>query len=330
VQIDNARELKARLRARSVEASALAAPSGVASVGISVIGRGADGPRYGLAVRYSGSRGDALVDQARELASTAAGPELDIRDVGRVRALSAPAQGRTWTPEVLQRKVRPLHPGLSIAQRDVTAGTLGGFVTVTGSDGLFVLSNNHVLADSDQAALDDPVLQPGPADGGRAGDRVGRLARAVPLDAGGGNTVDAALALLEDVAGADDLEHVDPTYPVGRLLGWADPDDEVDVEKVGRTTGHTRGRISAIELDDIAVEYPVGVVSFDGQIEVTGTSSAFSAGGDSGSLVYRPDTREAVGLLFAGSERGGENGTGLTFCNPIGLVLAALGATLVL
>lgn len=328
MHIDNARELKARLRTRSVEASALAAPSGVASVGISVVGRGADGPRYGVAVRYSGTRGHALLGQARELAATAAGPELDIRDVGRVRALTAPAEGR-WTPDALQREVRPLHPGLSVAQRDVTAGTLGGFVTVTGSDGVFALSNNHVLANSDQAALDDPVLQPGPADGGRAGDRVGRLARVVPLDAGGPNTVDAALALLEGVSGPEDSGAFDPTYPVGRLLGWTDPDDEVAVEKVGRTTGHTHGRISAIELDDVSVEYPVGIVTFDGQIEVTGSTTAFSAGGDSGSLVYRPDTRQAVGLLFAGSERGGENGTGLTFCNPIGLVLAALGATLV-
>ena len=163
--------------------------------------------------------------------------------------------------------MRPLHPGLSIAQRDVTAGTLGGFVTVEGSDGLYVLSNNHVLANSDQAALDDPVLQPGPHDGGAAGDRVARLARAVHLDAGGGNTVDAAIALLEEVT---DASGVDLTYPVGRLTGWADPDDEVDVEKVGRTTGWTKGRISAIELDDVAVQYPVGVVSFDGQIEVTG------------------------------------------------------------
>ncbi|WP_432483393.1 hypothetical protein [Kineococcus esterisolvens] len=323
MHIDNARELKARLRARSVALTPLAAPQGVASVGVSVLGHGADGPRYGLAVRYSGERGDALLGHARELAGTAAAAELDVRDVGRVRALTAPAEGRTWTSAEMRRRVRPLHPGLSLAHRDVTAGTLGAFVTVTGSDGVYALSNNHVLADSDQAALDDPVLQPGPADGGRERDRVGSLARAVPLDAGGGNAVDAALTLLDDGEGHD------PTYPVGRLRGWADADDEVQVEKVGRTTGRTRGRISAIELDDVAVEYPVGVVVFDGQVEVTGAAGAFSAGGDSGSLVYRPDTREAVGLLFAGSERGGENGTGLTFCNPIGLVLDALGATLV-
>ena len=329
MHIDNARELKARLRAGAVQAVAVpaaAGATGVASVGISVLGGGADGPRYGLAVRYSGSRGEALAGHARELTAGAAGAEVDIREIGRVQALTAPAEPRTWAPESLQRKVRPLHPGLSIAQRDVTAGTLGGFVTVEGSDGLYVLSNNHVLANSDQAALDDPVLQPGPHDGGGAGDRVGRLARAVHLDAGGGNTVDAAIALLE---GVRDASGVDLTYPVGRLTGWTEPDDEVAVEKVGRTTGWTKGRISAIELDDVAVQYPVGVVSFDGQIEVTGTGGAFSAGGDSGSLVYRPDTREAVGLLFAGSERGGEGGAGLTFCNPIGLVLHALGATLV-
>ncbi|MBB2901122.1 hypothetical protein FHR75_001910 [Kineococcus radiotolerans] len=331
MHIDNARELKARLRAGAVQAAAVppagaAGTTGVASVGISVLGRGGDGPRYGLAVRYSGSRGEALAGQARELTAGAAETEVDIREIGLVQALTAPVEPGTWSPEALQRKVRPLHPGLSIAQRDVTAGTLGGFVTVEGSDGLYALSNNHVLANSDLAALDDPVLQPGPHDGGRAGDQVGRLARAVHLDAGGGNAVDAAIALLE---GVQDASGVDLTYPVGRLTGWTEPDDEVDVEKVGRTTGWTKGRISAIELDDVAVQYPVGVVSFDGQIEVTGAGGAFSAGGDSGSLVYRPDTRQAVGLLFAGSERGGENGTGLTFCNPIGLVLSALGATLV-
>ncbi|MEW1956800.1 hypothetical protein [Kineococcus sp. NPDC059986] len=325
MHIDNARELKARLLSGVVQASSLETPTGVASVGISVLPRsGGDGPRYGLAVRYSGNRGEVLADSARTLAAGAAGDEVDIREIGLVKALSAPTEPGIWAPEALQRKVRPLHPGLSIAQQDVTAGTLGGFVTVAGSDGLYVLSNNHVLANSDQAALDDPVLQPGPYDGGQAGDRVGRLARAVPLEAGGGNAVDAAIALLED-----DLADVDLTYPVGRLTGWTEPDDEVAVEKVGRTTGWTKGRISAIELDDVAVQYPVGVVSFDGQIEVTGDAGAFSAGGDSGSLVYRPDTRQAVGLLFAGSERGGDNGAGLTFCNPIGLVLSALGATLV-
>ncbi|PPK93177.1 hypothetical protein CLV92_11194 [Kineococcus xinjiangensis] len=330
MHIDSARELKQRLREDLPgEAVAQTAPrAGTAAVGISVLGHRPDGElRYGVAVRYAGPRGEALLHRARELAGTTAGPEVDVRHVGAVRALTAPAEGWTWTAAAMRRRVRPLHPGLSIAHRDVTAGTLGAFVTVAGSDGVFALSNNHVIADSDRAALRDAVFQPGPADAGGEVDRIGVLARAVPLINGGG--VDAAVALLEGVDGADD-DAIDPTYPVGRLSGWCDPVDEVEVEKVGRTTGRTQGRITAIELDDIAVEYPVGLVSFDGQIEVTGSSGAFSAGGDSGSLVYRPDTRQAVGLLFAGSETGGENGEGLTFCNPIGLVLESLGATLVM
>ena len=61
-------------------------------------------------------------------------------------------------------------------------------------------------------------------------------------------------------------------------------------------------------------------------MESTGTGP-FSRGGDSGSLVYRADG-VALGLLFAGSETGGDNGTGLTYINPINTVLRELGATL--
>jgi hypothetical protein len=74
------------------------------------------------------------------------------------------------------------------------------------------------------------------------------------------------------------------------------------------------------------VRYPVGLVRFDDQIEVTGVGPGpFSAGGDSGSVVYDRDTNAAVGLLFAGSERGGPGGQGLTYCNPVGVVLDELG-----
>jgi hypothetical protein len=218
-----------------------------------------------------------------------------------------------------------LHPGLSIAHHDVTAGTLGAFVTVAGRQGVFALSNNHVLADSDRGRIGDAILQPGPADGGTSEDHVGELAVTVPLSATEPNMVDAALALLSGVESSDG---VDATYPIGQITGWVDPDDEVPVAKVGRTTGLTRGRISAIELDDVTVQYPAGAFTFDGQIEVTGASGPFSAGGDSGSLVYREDTGDAVGLLFAGSERGGPSGSGLTYCNPVGVALEALGAKL--
>jgi len=227
--------------------------------------------------------------------------------------------------------VRPLRPGVSIANVDVTAGTLGAFVRigeppVEGADAasVYALSNWHVLAGSPGAQVGDVVVQPGPADGGSApDDRVGTLAALVPLEAGVTQTVDAAVALLDDPA-------VDPEYPGGRVTETAVALGGEVVGKSGRTTGVTAGRVTAIELDDVVVGYGdgLGALRFDDQIEVESTGDGpFSRGGDSGSLVYREDG-VALGLLFAGSETGGANGTGLTYCNPIGTVLERLGATL--
>ena len=88
--------------------------------------------------------------------------------------------------------------------------------------------------------------------------------------------------------------------------------------------------MTAIEVDDVVVDYgdEVGLLRFDGQIEVAGTAGPFSRGGDSGSLVRLAGGGAAVGLLYAGSERGGPDGTGLTFCNDISTVLDALGVVL--
>lgn len=41
---------------------------------------------------------------------------------------------------------------------------------------------------------------------------------------------------------------------VGTLAGvWSSDGDVDEVEKLGRTTGHTRGRITAFELDNVVV-----------------------------------------------------------------------------
>jgi hypothetical protein len=199
---------------------------------------------------------------------------------------------------------------------------------VTGDDDAqarYARSNWPVLAGSAAAAVGDVVVQPGPADGGRAAaDRVGTLANLGPLKPGEGNHVDAALALLDD-----ELE-IDLSYPVGRVTRTAAALGGEAVAKVGRTTSVTHGRVSAIELDDVLVGYgdDMGVIGFDGQIEVESTGrEPFSRGGDSGALVYTDDG-VAIGLLFAGSETGGDNGTGLTYVNPIDVVLDVLGVRL--
>src|SRR5690606_5897930 len=148
-----------------------------------------------------------------------------------------------------------------IAHAAVTAGTLGAFVTVDGV--LHALSNYHVLVGSPSAEVGDPVLQPGPADGGQdPRDRVGTLAGLVGLERGKVSTVDAAVALLEE-------QGVDLLYPeVGTITTTAVAAGDEEVCKVGRTTGFTRGRITAIELDDVVVGYgdELGELRFDDQI----------------------------------------------------------------
>ncbi|MFC8599288.1 hypothetical protein [Isoptericola sp. NPDC057191] len=263
---------------------------------------------------------------ARRLAAEA-GDDVDVRRTGRIRTLTPQPRPPVVTARALGEtgRVRPLRPGVSVAHVDVTAGTLGAFVVKADDDGArYVLSNYHVLAGSPAAQVGDVVVQPGPADGGGAPrDRVGTLAQVVPLAPGQPATVDAALALLDD--GID----VDPTYPVGAVTTTAVAVGGESVEKIGRTTAHTQGRVTAIEMDDVVVGYgdELGVLSFDNQIEVEGVGGAFSRGGDSGSLVYREDG-VALGLLFAGSETGGADGSGLTYCNPVDAVLQALGVTL--
>lgn len=283
---------------------------------------------YALAVRYR--LGLPSVRSIARKVAAEIGTDVDIRRTGRISTLADdPAKVRPRPPVVTAHAVgetgrtRPLRPGISIAHAEVTAGTLGAFVHKDGV--VHALSNFHVLAGSPSAKVGDTILQPGPADGGRVSrDKVGTLAAWEELRPGQDATVDCAIAVLDD-------QEVDPEYPVGRITTTAVALGGEQVAKIGRTTSITRGRVTAIELDNVVVGYgdELGEISFDNQIEVESTGTGpFSRGGDSGSLVYRADG-VALGLLFAGSESGGENGTGLTYINPIDAVLDALGVTLV-
>jgi hypothetical protein len=120
--------------------------------------------------------------------------EADVRYVGRV--LATPPVSRRGR---FQRRIRPIMPGYSIGHEDITAGTIGAFVTRGRYE--CVLSNNHVLANTNRSQRENPLLQPGPADGGRARDEVGWLSRYEPLRRSG-NLIDAAIGhLSEDIEG---------------------------------------------------------------------------------------------------------------------------------
>jgi hypothetical protein len=71
---------------------------------------------------------------------------------------------------------------VSIGLFQITAGTLGCVVRDRRSGVRLILSNNHVLANSNNASPGDPILQPGPYDGGSQDrDVIARLERFVKL-----------------------------------------------------------------------------------------------------------------------------------------------------
>jgi hypothetical protein len=85
------------------------------------------------------------------------GMRTDVVEVGDLRANQTPRD-----------KYRPVVPsGVSIGHFKVTAGTLGTIVKDRNTGVFYILSNNHVLANSNDAALGDAVLQPAAMDGGQ-------------------------------------------------------------------------------------------------------------------------------------------------------------------
>jgi hypothetical protein len=273
---------------------------------------------YRLAVRVQDLRvlESDLIDGIRRRA----GGHVDIRYIGRAVPASLPdGDART--------RRRPLAPGISVGAIDGrTTGTLGGFVRPHGGDRIGLFSNNHILANSNRAQIGSSILQPSWDDGGRdPGAIVGTLDRTVPLRLDGPNTVDCAIATLADGI------NWDPKICSAPLSGLRQPQLEESVAKLGRSTAYTAGTVAAIETGPVTFDYPIGPIVFDGLIEVHGEGPGrFADSGDSGSVVYSEHDRRAVGLIFGITRRGGRNGAGVTYTNPLPEVLEALRADLLL
>ncbi|MGH2747911.1 MAG: hypothetical protein ACRDKB_08315 [Actinomycetota bacterium] len=284
------------------------------TLGLGVSSADQGGFKLAVRVQRRGLQSHPVLEDIRQRAHD----EIDVRYVGRVFKLQ---------DDRFRGRQRPLQIGNSVGHHEVTAGTLGCFVDMPDGDPA-ILSNNHVLADENQGSVADPILQPAPFDGGEVErDRVASLSAFVPLKLDEPNFVDCAIASL------DGGIHFDPTTLIEdlRLAGTADVIEAggLEIEKLGRTTGPTRGRITAFEIDNLTVGYDAGSLRFDNQIEVESTGNGpFSLGGDSGSLVFIGESGLGFGLLFAGSDQGGSNGLGVTYLNPLEVVLSELDVRL--
>ena len=222
---------------------------------------------------------------------------------------------------------RPVPIGVSTGHPDITAGTIGARVFDSNGN-LYALSNNHIYANQNAAAIGDAVIQPGTFDDGELPeDDIGTLWDFEPIKFDGtDNTIDAAIVAVGMVDEDDG-----PVLAVGNATphdGYGTPSSTpmtaavgMSVMKYGRTTGQTDGKVDAINAT-VNVNYgsPNGTALFVGQVIIKGKKGSFSAGGDSGSFIVSSDGNHPVALLFAGSST-------VTIGNPIDAVLAHFGVT---
>ena len=233
------------------------------------------------------------------------------------------------------KRQRPAPMGFSVGHPAITAGSIGARVA-DGSGNVYVLSNNHVLANSNDASIGDAALQPGPYDGGTApADQIGTLTAFNTIDfSGGDNTIDAAIARST----TSDLGNATPTddgygAPSATIFGDANGDHVFDdeaallglnVQKYGRTTKLTHGQITGINATvtvcyEVFFGFCIKAARFVDQLVIE--PGTFSGGGDSGSLIVTDnDQKNPVALLFAGSST-------QTIANRIDLVLNQFGVT---
>lgn len=274
--------------------------------------------------------------QNQLIPSTIDGIPTDVYPVGPVHILQSPT-GR----------FRPSPGGISIGHFNITAGTLGCLVKK--GNKIHILSNNHVLANSNQASMGDVILQPGPHDGGMvSNDQIAKLSGFIPIRfeneksscrfsngltglfnfftrlsgsstrlysskiQQNGNLVDCAIA-----EPFNDSDVKNEILQIGRIKNIAEGVLDMNIKKSGRTTGFTQGSIEQVDVT-VKVNFGAGKTAlFTDQLMAGGMSQ----GGDSGSVVLNSDN-EIVGLLFAGS-------TNTTIINRIQNVFSELDVSLV-
>jgi len=215
-------------------------------------------------------------------------------------------------------------------------GTLGSLVVRNGTD--YILSNNHVLANSDAATLGDAITQPGLIDNpapntctstGTA--TVANLTQFFTLEGNPPNPVDAAIAQIASgkvdtsgnilLLGATADANGVPVAGAPQAGSGEVPTMGLAVAKSGRSSGLTCSTIETTPATfSVTYSKTCGgstsfTVMYSNQVGVSGGD--FSQEGDSGALIVTQSTADPVALLFAGSDTD-------TVGNPIGDVLLAM------
>jgi len=326
----------------------------VTGIGYGDMYRGGKLRGKGIVVTVKKKVGSAVLTKADLIPKQIDGQDIDVIEVGKLKALPK----KEDVPLAVDRtkKHRPFPMGVSVGHKDISAGTAGCLIYK--DDKVYLLSNNHVLANSNDAEIGDAILQPGKYDGGSMDDRIGSLSDFIPLKYIGGGSgngggdivcpiseiiVQTLNYITKKIGSGVTFNYVKqdlmPVNLVDAALAEISPQDIAleeladlgtikfvgaagigdSLKKSGRTTSTTtEGLVRLVDYEGI-VDYGMnGQVFFDKQILVE--KDGFSSGGDSGSAVVREDGEglTLVGLLFAGSDTH-------TVINHISNVLDALG-----
>jgi hypothetical protein len=259
---------------------------------------------------------------------------IDVVEAGPVFASSGPG---TITPDAVEETgpidgvYRPLVQGCSIQNINADEsdfGTLGCFVIDNTDNTVCLLSANHVIAMSSDAAPGQEIIQPAVADSGTSDYGVATFKRAVII-----SDVDGAIAQLDTQSSsawqatfAEDLmPAISASHPaVGMCVasdtsfnsflsrmdstltqlnvtiagmsasspGTAAPAVGVNIEKVGRTSGYTSSTVDAIAVT-LSVDFDGYITEMDNMIwsqwfHVDADSGAIACQGGPGDIYVLP------------------------------------------
>lgn len=219
--------------------------------------------------------------------------EQEVRIITDV--IEAPP-ARSEQPIDPESRIRPVPGGVSGGAG--ATGTIGGWVWDTTDDTIVMLSNDHVFGHT--AGSD--IIQPGSADGGSSpADKIGDVKRGIARSRTSTNIVDCAIGDPDST----DIYELTVVEIGPAVYATAVGTEGMRVEKYGQTTRHTFGEIEDVDWTG-TIDY---VLPFSDcmYVDIVPPSTDWSAGGDSGSLVFSQtpispdsDIKPVVGLHFAG------------------------------
>jgi hypothetical protein len=250
------------------------------------------------------------------------GVPVVVNITGEIRLMQETAERVTLQANSQERRAvhRPVVMGVSMASETGSACTSSYLMEDPETGDVYAVQNFHCNMGNGQS-VGDQILQPGPADGGRAQNTVAEVAGAVDIQPAseGTNPVDMMWMRPTEEFSNEVLE-----VPGNNIVEPPvhEPSVGDEVIKSGRTTGTTTAEVTSVDHTVRVSGKHLGFEGQDVKFRDQIQTGYMSEGGDSSSAllyddgdVYRP-----VGMLFAGAANNTYHNTASTMVEASGLV----------